>query len=104
MQVIRYLEKLYPPAERKNVVLVLGSARRFAEWYTPEFLIMQQTPSSPVTSEILERASAAYADDENVRLPPGWKLSLMTSFRRSVLIHYKHRFVPLFRIERTGPP
>lgn len=99
VEVVRYLEKLYPPGERKRVVLIFSKAERAAQWYAPEFQTIHELPTFPEESEILMHASAIYADDK-LKLPPGWDLQPIVSFERSYFVYPGGKFVQLFQVNR----
>jgi Dolichyl-phosphate-mannose-protein mannosyltransferase len=101
VRLVRYLEQLYPPSQRKNVVLLFVNVRRHAEWYAPEFKTFREIPSPRDLPKILESATAAYTDDANVPLPAGWRRVQAVTFQRSIIIHAKHHFLSLFLIERN---
>jgi hypothetical protein len=101
VRLVRYLNQLYPPSERKNVALLFVHVRRHAEWYSPEFRTFREIPSPRDLPKTLEGATAAYTDDTTVPLPAGWRHAPLATFQRSMIIHAKHRFLTLFLIQRN---
>lgn len=101
VRLVRYLKQLYPPSQRKNVVLLFVNVRRHAEWYAPEFKAFNEPPPLRELPQILEDVTAAYTDDATVPLPAGWRRVPVATFQRSKIIHGKHHFLSLFLIERN---
>jgi hypothetical protein len=100
VRLIRYLKQLYPPSQRKNVVLLFINVWRNAEWYAPEFKTVHDIPPPGELPEILKDAAAVYTDDAKVRLPEGWRRMPLVTFKRSIIIHGKHHLITLFLIDR----
>jgi hypothetical protein len=100
MQLVRYLEKLYPASRRKDVVLLFASAKRHAQWYAPEFVTFQDNPSPADLPKVVEHAAAIYVDDRKIPLPKGWHLIPLVEFHRSTVIHSKHRHLTLYLVAR----
>ena len=46
VRLVRYLEKLYPPSKRDDVLLILPTTRRSAQWYAPQFKLLDHLPTS----------------------------------------------------------
>jgi len=72
VQLVRYLEKLYPKSERNRVVLLFSNqAQRHFEWYAPEFktITLQRIPSSNSLPELTKDAIEMYTDDEQLPCP-----------------------------------
>ena len=103
VQVVRYLEKFYPPSKRSDVVLLFVSARRHAEWYTPGFTTFSENPLPPDLLAIGQRATAIFVDSRKVPLPQGWRLIPLVEFHRSTVIHTKHRHLTLYLVARNRP-
>lgn len=100
VRLVHYLEKLYEPSQRQNVVLLFTNAGRHSEWYTPEFKTIRAVPPVSKLSTIFEGASAIYTDDPKVPLPEGWGRRALATFERSIIIHTKHHSLTLFSIDR----
>jgi hypothetical protein len=95
---VRYLEKLYPPSKRGNVVLVLPVVYRSAQWYAPEFKILDHVPIAE-DEEVLRNAAAVYTDDRSLKAKDSYLIHL-ADFRRSMLIYPQNRRVRLYLVER----
>ncbi|HEV2045027.1 MAG TPA: glycosyltransferase family 39 protein [Chthoniobacterales bacterium] len=100
IQIVRYLQNLYPASARKNVTLLFNHARRHVEWYAPEFVTVREIPGPEALPELTKNAAAVYTDDPELPLPPGWRRVLLTKFSRSIIVYQKHHVVPLFFIDR----
>jgi len=100
IQLVRYLQNLYPASARKNVTLLVNHARRHVEWYAPEFVTVREIPGPEALPELTKNAAAVYTDDPELPLPPGWRRVLLTKFSRSIIVYQKHHVVPLFFIDR----
>src|SRR5207244_4751435 len=83
VRLVRYLQQLYPPSQRKNVALLFVNVRRHAEWYAPEFKTVREIPSPRDLSKILEAATAAYTDDTTVSLHDGWSSVPLATYQHS---------------------
>jgi hypothetical protein len=101
-RLVRFLEQLYPPARRKDVVLLFSNVRRHAEWYAPGFVTFRDLPTPEEIPGAVAGASAIYTDDCRVKLPPGWHRIPLAAFGRSSLIYMKHHFLELYLVERSG--
>jgi 4-amino-4-deoxy-L-arabinose transferase-like glycosyltransferase len=99
VRLVRYLEKLYPPSKRGNVVLILPTTRRSAQWYVPQFKLMDHIPSSSEDEEVLRNATAVYTEDTSVKQKDCYLIGL-ADFKRSMLIFPQHRHVRLYLVER----
>jgi len=98
VRLVRYLEKLYPPSKRGNVLLILPVVCRSAQWYAPQFKILDHVPTAE-DEEVLLNAAAVYTDE----LSPKWKdfyLIHLADFRRSMLIYPQNRGVRLYLVVR----
>lgn len=95
---VRYLEKLYPPSKRGNVVLILPVVYRSAQWYAPQFKILDHVPTAE-DEEVLQNAAAVYTDDMSLKRKDFYLIHL-ADFRRSVLIYPQNRRVRLYLVER----
>jgi 4-amino-4-deoxy-L-arabinose transferase-like glycosyltransferase len=98
VRLVRYLEKLYPPSKRGNVVLILPTTRRSAQWYAPQFKLVDHVPT-PEDEEMLHNAAAVYTEDASINLKDCYLIEL-AEFRRSMLIYPQHRHVRLYLVER----
>ena len=99
VRLVRYLEKLYPPSKRGNVVLILPTTRRSAQWYAPQFKILDHLPISEEDEEVLRKAAAIYTEDASLNRKDRYLIEL-AEFRRSMLIFPQHRRVRLYLVER----
>ena len=102
-RLVRFLEKLYPPSHRGNVVLLFNKVRRHAEWYAPGFVVTREIPPAHDLPELFGSAAAVYTDDARVPLPPGWHRVPLLLFARSPIIYWKDHYVELFLIDRRDP-
>ena len=98
VRLVRYLEKLYPPSKRGNVLLILPVAYRSAQWYAPQFKILDHVPIAE-DEEVLRNAAAVYTDDLSLKLKDFYLIQL-ADFRRSTLIYTQNRHVRLYLVER----
>jgi hypothetical protein len=99
VRLVRYLERLYPPSKRGNVVLILPTTRRSAQWYAPQFKILHHLSISEEDEEVLRNAAAIYTEDPSLRRKDRYLIELV-EFRRSMLIFAQHRRVRLYLVER----
>jgi hypothetical protein len=99
VRLVRYLEKLYPPSKRGSVVVILPTTRRSAQWYAPQFKVMDHLPVSNEDEEMLNNATAIYSEDASLKRKD-WYLIPLADFRRSMLIYPQHRHVRLYLVER----
>jgi hypothetical protein len=98
---IRYLQQLYPPEQRGRVVLLLSTrTKRHAEWYSPDFVIVNPIPPPEELAEVTKNAVAVYTDDPVVELPPHWYRVPLNAFTRSVIIYWKVHYLELYLIDR----
>ena len=104
IQIVRYLENLYPVSARKNVTLLFSHVRRHVEWYAPEFVSVRDMPGPEALPELTKNATAVYTDDPELPLPPGWRRVLIATFSRSVIVYQKHHVLTLFLIDRGDHP
>jgi hypothetical protein len=98
VRLVRYLEKLYPPSKRGNVLLILPVAYRSAQWYAPQFKILDHVPIAE-DEEVLRNAAAVYTDDLSLKRKDFYLIEL-ADFRRSTLIFPQNRHVRLCVVER----
>ena len=101
VRLVRYLEKLYPPSKRGNVLLILPVAYRSAQWYAPQFKILDHVPIAE-DEEVLRNAAAVYTDDLSVKRKDFYLIEL-AYFRRSMLIFNQNHHVRLYLVERRRP-
>jgi len=95
---VRYLEKLYPPSQRGNVLLILPIVCRSAQWYAPQFKILDHFPVAE-DEEVLRNAAAVYTDHISFKRKDCYSIHL-ANFRRSTLIYPQNRRVRLYLVER----
>jgi len=98
VRLVRYLEKLYPPSKRGDVLLILPVVYRSAQWYAPQFKILDHLPL-PEDEELLRNAAAVYTDEISFKRKDSYLIHL-ADFRRSVLIYPQNRRVRLYMVER----
>jgi 4-amino-4-deoxy-L-arabinose transferase-like glycosyltransferase len=98
VRLVRYLEKLYPPWKRGDVVLILPTTRRSAQWYAPQFKIVDHVPTSE-DQEVLRNAAVVYTEDPSLKLKDSYLIEV-AKFRRSVLIFPQHHRARLYLVER----
>jgi 4-amino-4-deoxy-L-arabinose transferase-like glycosyltransferase len=98
VRLVRYLEKLYPPSKRDNVLLILPVAYRSAQWYAPQFKILDHVPIAQ-DEQLLRNAAAVYTDERSLKLKDCYLIHL-ADFRRSVLIYPQNRHLRLYLVER----
>jgi hypothetical protein len=98
VRLVRYLEKLYPPSKRGKVLLILPVVYRSAQWYAPQFKILDHLPL-PEDEELLRNAAAVYTDEISFKRKDSYLIHL-ADFRRSVLIYPQNRRVRLYMVER----
>jgi hypothetical protein len=101
VRLVRFLEKLYPPSKRGDVLLVLPTTRRSAEWYAPQFKILDHLPASAEDEEMLRNATAIYTEDASLKQKDYYLIEL-AEFKRSILIFPQHRRVRLYLVERRS--
>jgi dolichyl-phosphate-mannose-protein mannosyltransferase len=99
VRLVRYLEKLYPPSKRGNIVLILPTTRRSAQWYAPQFKILDHVPLSEQEEEMVRNATAVYTEDASLKQEDCYLIEL-AEFSRSMLIYPQHRHVRLYLVER----
>lgn len=99
---IQYLQRLYPPNQRRRVVLLLSTrTKRHAEWYSPDFTIVSPIPPPDQILSLTKDAAAVYTDDPVVPLPSGWYRLPLTAFTRSVIIYWKVHYLELYLIDQS---
>ncbi len=98
VRLVRYLEKLYPPPKRGDVLLILPVTYRSAQWYAPQFKILDHVPIAE-DEEVLRNAAAVYTDDLSLKRKDVYSIWL-ADFRRSTLIYTQNRHVRLYLVER----
>jgi hypothetical protein len=98
IRLVRYLEKLYPPSERGNVLLILPVVCRSAQWYAPQFKILDHAPAAE-DEEVLRNAAAVYTDELSLKRKDFYLIHL-ADFRRSMLIYPQNRGVRLYLVLR----
>jgi len=104
VRLIEYLERLYPPAIRGRVVLLLRPAIRQAQWYAPQFNIPDPVPPPDELREITKNAVAIYTDDPRIPLPNDWHRLLLVRFKRPLVVYQKNNIISLFLIIRENQP
>lgn len=98
---VRYLQQLYPPEQRSRVVLLLSTrTKRHAEWYSPDFTIVNPIPPPDQLARITTNAAAVYTDDPWADLPPHWYRMPLNAFTRSVIIYWKVHYLELCLVDR----
>ena len=102
IRLAHYLARLHPMPKRANVVLLFVHARRHAEWYAPGFITFAKIPSKPELAKILDKATAAYTDDDKLALPSGWKRVELVSYSPSPVVYWQNYTLRLYRIEREN--
>jgi 4-amino-4-deoxy-L-arabinose transferase-like glycosyltransferase len=98
VRLVRYLEKIYPPSKRANVLLILPVAYRSAQWYAPQFKILDHIPTTE-EEEMLRNATAIYTDDLSFKAKDLYLIEV-ADFRRSRLIYPQNRHLRLYLVER----
>jgi len=98
VRLVRYLEKLYPPSKRGNVLLILPVVCRSAQWYAPQFKILDHVPTAE-DEEVLRNAAAVYTDERSLKRKDFYLIHL-ADFRRSMLIYPQNRGVRLYLVVR----
>ena len=97
---VRYLNDLYPPERRHDVLLILRSCGRHAQWYAPDFGMHFDAASvNEVPATVLASAKVVYTDDPNLDVGSAWRIVPVKTFARSILISPKLAFVELYRLE-----
>jgi 4-amino-4-deoxy-L-arabinose transferase-like glycosyltransferase len=97
---VRYLNDLYPPDRRRDVLLILRSCGRHAQWYAPEFRMHFDAVSlNEVPAPLLASAKVVYTDDPDLDVGSAWRIVPVKAFARSILISPKLAFVELYRLE-----
>jgi hypothetical protein len=99
VRLVRYLERLYPSSRRGDVVLILPTTRRSAQWYAPQFKILDHIPMSAEDEKVLRNAAAVYTEDPSLQAKDRYLIEL-AEFRRSMLIYPQHRRVRLYLVEQ----
>jgi hypothetical protein len=98
VRLVRFLEKIYPPSKRGNVLLILPVVYRSAQWYAPQFKILDHLPTAE-DEAVLRNAVAVYTDEMALNRKDSYLIHL-ANFRRSVLIYPQNRRVRLYLVER----
>ena len=80
------------------MVLILPVVYRSAQWYAPEFKILDHVPIAE-DEEVLRNAAAVYTDDRSLKAKDSYLIHL-ADFRRSMLIYPQNRRVRLYLVER----
>ena len=75
------------------------TTRRSAQWYAPQFKILDRLPISEEDEEVLRNAAAVYTEDPSLKGKERYLIEL-AEFRRSMLIYLQHRRVQLYLVER----
>jgi hypothetical protein len=99
VRLVRFLEKLYPLSKRDDVLLILPTTRRSAQWYAPQFQILDHLPVSEQDEETVRNAKAVYTEDASFNREKYYFIEL-AEFRRSMLIYPPHRRVRLYLVGR----
>jgi hypothetical protein len=99
VRLVRYLEKLYPPSKRDDVLLILPTTRRSAQWYAPQFKLLDHLPTSEQDQQTIRNAKVIYTEDASFDRKNYYFVEL-AEFRRSMLIYPQHRRVRLYLVER----
>jgi len=94
------LQQLYPASRRQSVVFYSDHARRYVEWYAPEFQTFAELPPVSELPRIVADKAAVYTDDPKLPLPAGWHCVPIATFKRSALIHVKDHTLTLYLIDR----
>jgi 4-amino-4-deoxy-L-arabinose transferase-like glycosyltransferase len=100
---VRFLQDRHPPAERKNVLLIVGESKRHVEWYAPDFPLFYVSSLAEVEIDALIQARAIYTDNASLELAQNWRLIMLGRFTRSILISPKHSEIDVYRVERFEP-
>src|SRR4029453_1750214 len=99
IRLVRFLEKLYPLSKRDDVLLIPPTTRRSAQWYAPQFQILDHLPVSEQDEETVRNAKAVYTEDASFNREKYYFIEL-AEFRRSMLISPPHRRVRLYLVGR----
>src|SRR5262249_55828548 len=99
VRLVRYFEKLYPPSKRGNVLLILPVAYRSAQWYAPQFKILDHVPSSEQDEEAIRNATAVYSEVTSFNRKDYYFIEI-AEFKRSMLIYPQNRHLRLYLVER----
>ncbi len=99
VQMIRWLQAQHPPGTRSRVRLLLRDGYRHAQWYAPDFQLVNAAFSSDDASA---PTNAVYTDDPvYAAAHPGFLL--IQTFQRSPLIYRKHSLVKLYGLIAHPP-
>ena len=98
VRLVRYFEKLYPPSKRGNVLLILPVAYRSAQWYAPEFKILDHVPTAE-DEEMLRNAATVYSEVASFN-PKDYYFIELAEFKRSMLIYPQNRHLRLYLVQR----
>jgi hypothetical protein len=99
VRLVRYLEKLYPPSRREEVVLIMPTTRRSVQWYAPQFKLIDHLPISQQDKETIRNAKAVYTEDASFNRQNYYFVEI-AEFRRSMLIYPQHRRVRLYLVQQ----
>ena len=99
VRLVRYFEKLYPPSKRGNVLLILPVASRSAQWYAPEFKVLDHVPTSEQDEEAIRNAKTVYSEVASFNRENYYFIEL-GEFKRSMLIYPQNRHIRLYLVER----
>lgn len=97
VRLVRYMEKLYPPSKRGNVLLILPVAYRSAEWYAPQFKILDHVPVAQ-DEQLLRNSAAIYSEVASFDRNAYYFIEL-AEFKRSMLIYPQNRHLRLYLVE-----
>jgi hypothetical protein len=103
VRLVRYLEKLYPPSKRGDVLLILPVAYRSAQWYAPKFKILDHFPTSEQDEETIRNAKTVYSEVASFNQKNYYFIEL-AEFKRSMLIYPQNRHLRLYLVERRRSP
>jgi len=78
--------------------LILPVVYRSAQWYAPQFKILDHLPVAE-DEELLRNAAAVYTDEISFNRKDFYLIHL-ADFRRSVLIYPQNRRVRLYLVQR----
>lgn len=102
VRLVRYLQKLYPPSKRDDVLLILPTTRRSAQWYAPQFKVMDHLPTSEQDETMIRNAKVVYTEHPLFNRKDCYFIEV-AEFRRSMLIYPQHRRARLYLMERRPP-
>jgi len=99
VRLVRYFEKLYPPSKRGDVLLILPVAYRSAQWYAPEFKVLDHVPTSEQDEEAIRNAKTVYSEIASFNRENYYFIEL-GEFKRSMLIYPQNRHLRLYLVEK----